>query len=291
MIFTVYDAAGAGINLSQGSGLLGPGSEQIDLVPNGTRFLGYEGSGQLWAYFYYVRSSPTTEATGVLYWDGYNWFPRKLELYRNGSIIFILDEISDFNFASGPQAVLSDSDEIYGNRYRDVINGFAGNDWLRGWGGNDYINGGVGNDSIIGDTGTDVLHGGSGNDVLYGGAGKDQITGGYGGDSFAFETIRESGLSPTTADIILDFNRQYDWIALDLIDASVVRSGNNQFVFRGTSRFTTSADGEVRYQKFNNSGTANDYTMVFIDNDRDTQAEMAIRIRGLHSLTVDDFWL
>ncbi len=48
---------------------------------------------------------------------------------------------------------------------------------------------------------------------------------------------------------------------------------------------------EVRYEKFNTTGTANDHTMVWIDNDDDTVVEMAIRLKGLFDLTDSDFIL
>jgi hypothetical protein len=47
----------------------------------------------------------------------------------------------------------------------------------------------------------------------------------------------------------------------------------------------------VRYQKFDVAGTANDHTMVWIDNDTDTAVEMAIRLTGLYDLTASDFIL
>jgi hypothetical protein len=47
----------------------------------------------------------------------------------------------------------------------------------------------------------------------------------------------------------------------------------------------------VRYEKFDVTGTANDHTMVWIDNDADTGVEMAIRLTGLYDLTASDFVL
>jgi hypothetical protein len=47
----------------------------------------------------------------------------------------------------------------------------------------------------------------------------------------------------------------------------------------------------VRYQKFDAAGTANDHTMVWIDNDNDTVVEMAIRLTGLYDLAATDFIL
>lgn len=59
----------------------------------------------------------------------------------------------------------------------------------------------------------------------------------------------------------------------------------------GTAAFSSSTKGEKRFEKFDKSGTANDYTMVWIDNDRDKDIEMEIRLTGLHNLTASDFIL
>lgn len=37
--------------------------------------------------------------------------------------------------------------------------------------------------------------------------------------------------------------------------------------------------------------TSNDYTVVYVDNDRDIGSEMAIKLVGLHDLTASDFIL
>ena len=65
----------------------------------------------------------------------------------------------------------------------------------------------------------------------------------------------------------------------------------NTFTFDGTTKFGTSNQGDIYYKKFNNSGTANSYTIVYIDNDNDSAVEMAIRLTGLHNLTASDFVL
>jgi hypothetical protein len=59
----------------------------------------------------------------------------------------------------------------------------------------------------------------------------------------------------------------------------------------GTAAFSSSTKGEVRFEKFDKSGTDNDYTMVWIDNDRDKDVEVAIRLTGLYNLTASDFIL
>ena len=136
-----------------------------------------------------------------------------------------------------------------------------------------------------------MLYGRGGNDSLQGDAGKDSLTGGSGTDSFIFRSVSESATGATTADVITDFVSGTDKINLSAIDAFAGTSANDTFIWKGTSGFNSTTKGEVRYEKFNNSGTANDYTMVWIDNDRDSGVEMAIRLTGLHNLTASDFVL
>jgi hypothetical protein len=75
------------------------------------------------------------------------------------------------------------------------------------------------------------------------------------------------------------------------IDASTVLAGNNNFLWRGTGTFTSSAAGELRFAIYNNPGTANDYTVVFGDTDRDSASEFQILLKGLVHLTSADFVL
>jgi Ca2+-binding RTX toxin-like protein len=184
---------------------------------------------------------------------------------------------------------LAGGDKFYLSNYADLARGLGGNDSMYGYGGNDILYGGNNNDKLYGGTGNDNLRGDAGNDSLQGDAGKDSLTGGSGADSFIFRAVSESATGGTTADVITDFVRGTDKINLSAIDAFAGTSANDTFIWKGTAGFNSTTKGEVRYEKFNNSGTANDYTMVWIDNDRDAGVEMAIRLTGLHNLTQSDF--
>ncbi|MBX3517815.1 MAG: PD40 domain-containing protein [Rhodospirillales bacterium] len=94
-----------------------------------------------------------------------------------------------------------------------------------------------------------------------------------------------------TADVITDFEHGRDKIDLHDFDASTVRPGNNAFLWRGTGPFTTSGEGELHYQKYDNAGTANDYTVIFGDTDADTASEFQIKLQGLVTLSQADFIL
>jgi Ca2+-binding RTX toxin-like protein len=164
-----------------------------------------------------------------------------------------------------------------------TITGNAGNNTLTGSGFADTLDGGAGND---------VLLGGLGNDVLIGGLGQDTLTGGTGADIFKFSLITESGTTATKADVIVDFVQGEDKIDLSAIDAFLAtKNVNDTFIWQGTAAFSNATQGEVRFQKFDVAGAANDHTMVWVDNDADTGVEMAIRLTGLYDLTASDFIL
>ena len=154
---------------------------------------------------------------------------------------------------------------------------------------------GIGNalaNVLVGNNGANTLVGGTGSDTLIGGAGRDVLTGGLGNDLFVYNTIKESRTAALSMDLITDFVSGQDKIDLSAIDAFAgVANVNDSFIWKGSEAFSSATEGEVRYEKFINSGTANDYTMVWIDNDRDAGVEMAIRLTGLHNLTASDFVL
>ncbi len=138
------------------------------------------------------------------------------------------------------------------------------------------------NNTITGNTAANTLSGGAGMDTLIGGAGKD---------SFVFNTVSDTGTTANASDVITDFVRGQDKINLGAIDAFAASLSNDAFIWRGTAAFNSATQGEVRFQKFDVTGTTNDYTMLWIDNDNDTGIEMAIRLNGLYDLTASDFIL
>lgn len=146
-----------------------------------------------------------------------------------------------------------------------------------------------GNNVLVGNTAANSLNGRSGNDGVVGGIGKDLLTGGAGSDLFIFQGVLDSATSSAGADVVADFVKGQDKIDLHSIDAFGGTSLNDSFFWKGTAAFSSATQGEVRYQKFDLSGSANDYTMVWIDNDGDTAVEMAIRLTGLHNLAASDF--
>ncbi|WP_395663113.1 calcium-binding protein [Aestuariivirga sp.] len=138
------------------------------------------------------------------------------------------------------------------------------------------------NNTIAGNTAANSLNGGMGTDTLIGGSGRD---------TFIFNSVTESGTTATGSDVIADFVRGQDKINLSGIDAFASSAANDTLIWRGNAAFSSTTQGEVRFQKFDVTGTANDHTMVWIDNDNDIGVEMAIRLTGLYDLVASDFIL
>jgi serralysin len=160
-------------------------------------------------------------------------------------------------------------------------------------------------DKAYGLAGNDTMFGNDGNDTLVGGAGIDSLSGRNGNDTFVFNATSETYNSKTISDVITDCTRaeyvsntwvRNDQIDLQTIDANSAISGNNSFVFKGawisgSSPFGTSSAGEVTLKQFNNSGTANDYTLVYINTNSTVSSEAIIKLVGLVDLTANDFIL
>jgi Ca2+-binding RTX toxin-like protein len=145
---------------------------------------------------------------------------------------------------------------------------------------------------LDGGAGNDVLLAGVGADTLIGGLGQDTLTGSTGADIFKFSLVGESRTTATKSDVITDFVQGEDQIDLSAIDAFAATSSvNDTFIWRGTAAFSNTTQGEVCYEKFDVEGAANDHTMIWIDNDKDTGVEMAICLNGIHDLTASDFIL
>ena len=166
------------------------------------------------------------------------------------------------------------------------VNGFYGDDMLFGTDGVNYISGSLGNDVLYGRGGNDRLIGEKGADTLIGGLGNDIIeTGGGVVDSFRnvfrYESLKDSGTTDATRDVIFWFTHGQDKIDLSKLDANLKLKGNQAFkVVKGF----TKAFGEVKLVK---SGAD---TIVQIDGDKDKAVDMTILVKDVH-LTKGDFIL
>ena len=220
----------------------------------------------------------------------YNYAVRAYSYYRGSSELSAAD-VGYVYVAGSSISGTTRSDTLLGTNGADIISGLSGNDTLYGGNhndtlyggtGKDRLNGDAGNDTFVGNKGNDTIYGGDGNDELYGGKGKDVMSGGSGADTFAFRNKSESKAKAKKADNIQDFQQGSDVIDLSAIDA---------FNFIGTTAFGRDSEGEIRYKQFDKAGTKKDFTMVYIDIDSDRGAEMSIKLKGLYTLTEDDFIL
>jgi Ca2+-binding RTX toxin-like protein len=154
----------------------------------------------------------------------------------------------------------------------------------------DIISGNIGTDILRGHSGNDVIRGFGGDDVLVGGLGKDVLFGGAGHDTFDFNRISDSSSQSAGRDYIGDFKHNVDEINVRTIDASSLITGNQAFHFIGASSFHNVA-GELRFQKYDRSGTDGDRTIVSGDVNGDGRADFEITLKGLVNMTTNDFVL
>ena len=148
--------------------------------------------------------------------------------------------------------------------------------------GNELANNMTGNSAnnmLKGKAGNDTLNGGAGDDTLVGGAGMDSLSGGVGNDIFDFNALSEMGLTSTNWDVITDFSGGADRIDLSDLDANSATDENDAF--------TAIIDGA---SAFNAAGQLKLINGVLYGNvDADADAEFAIQLVGVSSVTLADF--
>ena len=129
---------------------------------------------------------------------------------------------------------------------------------------------------VHGEAGSDTLSGDGGNDKLWGGLGRDFLNGGGGADQFIFTEIDSS--NPRNPDDIADFSTaDDDRIDFGAIDADTRRFGNQAFHLVA-GEFSGVA-GELRAE-----GQGLDL-VIYADNNGDGQADFALLLRGVTTLT------
>jgi serralysin len=127
-------------------------------------------------------------------------------------------------------------------------NGGAGSDLIFGSDVANTLDGAASNDVLVGLAGNDKLIGGSGQDRLWGGKGADFLDGGSDDDAFLYTSIKDSGLTKATRDVIAFFEDNHDIIDLSEIDAISTNAANTNdgFTFIGTSVNFTGQAGQLR---------------------------------------------
>ena len=176
----------------------------------------------------------------------------------------------------------NDNNTLSGTTNDDRLIGGSGNDILYGRAGNDHILGGNGDDILEGHAGNDLLIGGNGDDMISGGLGNDIMSGGAGADYFLF---RAGDLSNGSLDTITDFEAGIDrGIHLRGVDADINSAKDDNFTFIGVAAFSGKA-GELNYVH------TSDGILVGGDLNGDGIADFGILLKGLSSISADDFLL
>ncbi|HXG79743.1 MAG TPA: hypothetical protein VNJ31_10460 [Methyloceanibacter sp.] len=177
-----------------------------------------------------------------------------------GDLSIGTDAIANFENAKGG----SGGDNIFGSAAANRLEGNGGADNLFGYGGNDVLIGGAGGDRVAGGLGKDFLWGGDGS-----GSGDGAI------DHFGYTSLKDSGTTKATRDVIVDFEDNFDRIRLDPIDANSTNAAgsNDAFSFIGVNAKFTGAAGQLRVYI-----TASGW-MVEGDVNGDKTADFAVEVR------------
>jgi len=184
------------------------------------------------------------------------------------------------NGSTGVTVSLSNrGSQATGGSGRDTLIGI---EHLHGSNQADQLTGNALGNGLYGLGGNDVLSGGGGADTLVGGAGRDRLSGGQGNDLFDFNALSEIGLTSATRDVITDFVRGQDRIDLAGLDANAATSANEAFsaTFVAASAAFTAA-GQLRF-----SGG-----VLYGNTDSDSDAEFALQLTGIASLSASDLVL
>ena len=168
--------------------------------------------------------------------------------------------------------------------------GYNNQESLFGNAGNDVLfnisltsNGSV---KLDGGAGNDQIFDGDGDNILIGGLGVDILNGGDGNDIYKFLTIKDSGVTPATADVIGDGplgDGDQVWNSGDKIDLSAIDANAK---IAGKQAFTFWSSASANSVWFDSSTST-----VFADASGDTKADFAVVVIGVNSLSAADFIL
>lgn len=266
-----YDEGGDDqVNMGAGSDEVyaGPGNDTIDAgSDNSSSGPGVWGDTINFGFAYDMFGNRTPVTQGVTL-NLASTSPQALGFYGNDTFL---------NFESVIGGV--GNDHFSGTNAANYMDGSVGTDFLRGLGGDDKLLGGPGKDLLIGDGGADHL------DV---GQSIGQSVGEFDGEADVVKYVRISDSTFESMDEIFNFQNLaaggIDKIDLSAIDANPSLAGNQAFKFVGSAGFSLPG-GEVRLGQFDGA------TLVMVDNDGDSTAEMLILIHGATGLTANDFIL
>jgi serralysin len=139
---------------------------------------------------------------------------------------------------------------------------------------------------LIGNSGDNTLNGGAGNDVLYagdgginvliGGAGQDTMYAGTGQDTFRFTNLKDLGFGEGSEDVIHGF-----------------QSGVDKLDFKALKKYELLQEAGAEFTKTKQLSWAvdGDDVVVYINSDKDLDADYSVRLVGISELSADDFIL
>jgi RTX calcium-binding nonapeptide repeat (4 copies) len=173
------------------------------------------------------------------------------------------------------------------------VAGGSGADVLRGSSGTNQLYGHGGNDTLWGRGGSDFLEGGAGRDILIGGTGADKfqmLESGIARDIVKFTARADSAVTASSGNAMSNYD-QIDFFdagseaTADRVDLSAFAG---KFSFIGSFGFSTGSTNQVRIDAGRNIGgfTGRD-TIVYIDTDNDSNAEMRIYVMDATLSAVD----
>ncbi len=196
--------------------------------------------------------------------------------------------------------------DLSGNAQDNFLRAGAGNNVINGGAGVDRVayadatagvtvslaisgsqaTGASGNDMLIsienlaGSSYNDNLSGDAGDNVLLGGFGQDTLTGNGGNDRFDFNSLKASGNTIASADVISDFSPG-DLINLKKIDANKATPGNAIFKTLLTAGEDFTQPAQLKFAD----------GVLYGNTDADAEPEFAIVLTGVTSLSLSDLIL
>jgi hypothetical protein len=194
-----------------------------------------------------------------------------LDLGNVGSTTAVNLDSKDMPFLFGILPAHSVTDSTAGS---GIVTGF------------EQVNGSAYGDLIHGSSVNETFNGYYGDDILIGGLGHDTLIGGAGNDVFVFQSIKDSGTTLATSDVIADFQgagvADGDTLDFHSIDANTKQVDDQAFSFIGNNVAFSGNAGELRAIWHGAD------TLVQADVNGDGRTDFQVVLSGHQTLAVGD---